>query len=753
MKPKFIHLMTAVLLLSCNFTAKGQASTKFNLENNFKKEVLTFHRLSNHSLVNSTDIYMIVNVNDSCALTSANGSSAAPDAIHVTIVGDSITGSIDDVLQWQFTHTTEGYIIYPKNSTTTWLYTTNNNNGVRIGKNTAKIWTLDVTDPDKPNYHGFMNNTYSRYMGIYKDQDWRAYTSVNNNIANTQIEIFVLIDTPMPGTVSTPTFDPEAGLYMAPQEVSIICSTEGVIIYYTIDGTDPDSTSTVYNTAINVAEDKTIKAIAYKEGMNPSNIASASYVIINNEPYITATPDSMNGFTYLEEEGPSESQSYILMASDLEGSGNINVSANEYFEISLNNMEFANTLNIPFANGVITDQPVTVYVRMKANLEGDTYEGEITHEGGNAVCNVTVNGEVINTHIPKIINELIPLYMQGINGTNNKRIPFAYTLTLGGLNPNTTYRYINQMVISDDAATAAGVGNIIFVNGNEFFRVTSPSFETEGNYGEFTTDKNGEYTGWFISEATANIRFTPGNHVFMRVRINDGNNGSTAEHYFTSESYATILAFGTENDNLKGTAIYAHSNDDSKNFVFLYDNIQAEGRPLYGTSIETTGIDFADISQYATFYKNNVSGIDGAWGGIIPNINDNGVKYIGIYSNEKGELVNNYISNDGLWGITNTVNPVGSTNEPLYINLIEQNINELYELDVNIWNTRHEIIIENNSGKKLQMTILNVLGQAIIARDNIGQGFQHISHNLNYGTYIIMINNNKLFKSAKIIVK
>lgn len=752
MKPQFIHFMTAVLLLSCNLSAKGQASTKFNLEDNFK-EVLTFHRLSHHSLVNSTDIYMIVNVNDSCALTSVNGSSAAPDAVHVTIVGDSITGSIDDVLQWQFADTTDGYVIYPKNSTTTWLYTTNNNNGVRIGKNTAKIWTLDVTDPDKPNYHGFMNNTYSRYMGIYKDQDWRAYTSVNNNIANTQIEIFVLSEAPMPGTVSTPAFEPEGGSYTAPQEVSIICATADATIYYTTDGTDPDSTSTVYDAVIDVAEDMTIKAIAYKEGMNPSNIASAAYVIINNEPYITATPDSINGFTYLEGEGPSESQSYTLTASDLEGSGNINITANEYFEISLNDMEFTNTIDIAFADGVLIGQPVTVYVRMKAPLETGTYEGEIIHEGGNAACNVTVNGEVIDTQLPEIIDEFIPLYMQGIDGTNNKRIPFAYTLTLGGLNSNTTYRYINQMVTSDDAATAAGVGNIIFVNGNEFFRVTSPSFETEGKYGEFTTDENGEYTGRFISEATANVRFTPGNHVFMRVRINDGNNGTTAEHYFTSESYATILSFGTENDDTKGTALYAHSNDDAKNFVFLYDNIQAEGRPLYGTSIETTGVDFAGISQYATFYKNNVSGIDGAWGGIIPNINDNGVKYIGIYSNENGELVNSYISNDGLWGITNTVNPVGGTNEPLYIDFIEQNINELDELDVDIWNTRHEIIIENNSDKELQMTIFNVLGHAVIVRDNIEKGIQHIRHNLNYGIYIIMVDDNKIFKSTKIIVR
>ncbi len=86
--------------------------------------------------------------------------------------------------------------------------------------------------------------------------------------------------------VATPTFTPAAGEYTAAQSVEIACATEGAAIYYTTDGTDPTAASTAYTAAIAVGETMTIKAIAVKEGMTDSEIATAAYTI-----NIPATPD------------------------------------------------------------------------------------------------------------------------------------------------------------------------------------------------------------------------------------------------------------------------------------------------------------------------------------------------------------------------------------------------------------------------------------------------------------------------------
>ena len=79
--------------------------------------------------------------------------------------------------------------------------------------------------------------------------------------------------------VATPTFSPAAGSYTGTQSVTISCATDGATIHYTTDGTDPTTSSETYTTAITVSETATIKAIAVKNGMANSAVASATYTI------------------------------------------------------------------------------------------------------------------------------------------------------------------------------------------------------------------------------------------------------------------------------------------------------------------------------------------------------------------------------------------------------------------------------------------------------------------------------------------
>lgn len=59
--------------------------------------------------------------------------------------------------------------------------------------------------------------------------------------------------------------------------VSITCETAGATIHYTVDGTDPTAASQVYTTAVTLTKGQTIKAIAVKDGLKDSAVASKKY--------------------------------------------------------------------------------------------------------------------------------------------------------------------------------------------------------------------------------------------------------------------------------------------------------------------------------------------------------------------------------------------------------------------------------------------------------------------------------------------
>ena len=85
--------------------------------------------------------------------------------------------------------------------------------------------------------------------------------------------------TPVKETVATPAFSVASGAVVSGTSVTITCSTEGAKIYYTTDGTKPTAESTEYTSAISVTSAVTLKAIAVKDGMNDSVVASVSYTI------------------------------------------------------------------------------------------------------------------------------------------------------------------------------------------------------------------------------------------------------------------------------------------------------------------------------------------------------------------------------------------------------------------------------------------------------------------------------------------
>jgi hypothetical protein len=225
------------------------------------------------SELTTTDIFVIVDITSGRAMTNDNGTSI-PLAVEIAVSGDQITSVVEDNLKWNISgNATDGYVFYPNGSTTTWLYCISDNRGLRVGTEAEKLFTFDLNTTQ--NEYFLHNTARDRYIGVYNNQDWRSYTSVNNNIKNTKTRFF-RYEAGAPSSVATPTFSPGGGTYYVPQTVSISCETEGAEIHYTLDGTTPDESSAVYSVPFTVSTSTTVKAIAYL-GSDASNVNTVTY--------------------------------------------------------------------------------------------------------------------------------------------------------------------------------------------------------------------------------------------------------------------------------------------------------------------------------------------------------------------------------------------------------------------------------------------------------------------------------------------
>jgi hypothetical protein len=85
---------------------------------------------------------------------------------------------------------------------------------------------------------------------------------------------------------ATPEFSIKAGTYDSAQVVTLKSSTQGAKLYYTLNGSAPTTTSTLYTKPIEVKATETLKVIAAASGFDSSPVATARYVV---EPKIASS--------------------------------------------------------------------------------------------------------------------------------------------------------------------------------------------------------------------------------------------------------------------------------------------------------------------------------------------------------------------------------------------------------------------------------------------------------------------------------
>lgn len=104
------------------------------------------------------------------------------------------------------------------------------------------------------------------------DPDTISVRVTNSNGNSMVYSIIVVHKAP-----AAPSFSPGSGLYAGVQHVAIASATAGAKIYYTVDGSVPSTSSTLYTGPVTVSGNTTLEALALGTGSVSSKTTSAAY--------------------------------------------------------------------------------------------------------------------------------------------------------------------------------------------------------------------------------------------------------------------------------------------------------------------------------------------------------------------------------------------------------------------------------------------------------------------------------------------
>lgn len=137
-----------------------------------------------------------------------------------------------------------------------------------IESGTTIYYTTNGTTPTAS------SSVYSTPITITGDMTIKAFAVKTGYISSS-----VMSEAYTVPIVIAPLASPTGSQVLIGSNVSLTTSTSGASIYYTIDGSTPDSTKTLYTTPITISTSMTIKAIAILSGYVNSSIMSESYTV------------------------------------------------------------------------------------------------------------------------------------------------------------------------------------------------------------------------------------------------------------------------------------------------------------------------------------------------------------------------------------------------------------------------------------------------------------------------------------------
>ena len=252
---------------SASYTIKGTvASPEFSVASG---EVDSGTSVTISCATEGAKIYYTTDGSDPTA-SSTEYTAAISVTAAVTLKAIAVKSGMNDSAVASASYTIKGTVASPEFSVASGAVNSGTEVTITCATEGAKIYyTTDGSDPTAS------STEYTTAIGVTAAVTLKAI-AVKSGMNNSSV---ASVSYTIKGTVASPEFSVASGAVDSGTKVTITCATEGAKIYYTTDGTEPTASSTEYTAAISVAKAITLKAIAVKDGMNNSAVASVCYTI------------------------------------------------------------------------------------------------------------------------------------------------------------------------------------------------------------------------------------------------------------------------------------------------------------------------------------------------------------------------------------------------------------------------------------------------------------------------------------------
>ena len=247
----------------------------------------TYQRVTSVSELEAEKSFLIVNVDDQgrCIALSNEQKKNNRGAVAVILANDKITLEQNSMacqlvlkgsssVGWSFYDEVNGGYLYAASSSGNYLKTqsTLDDDGRADIRFEANIATITFKGTNKRNVMQYNPNNGSPHFACYGSESQKP------------LQLFKKVES-IGNQVAAPVFAPANGTtFVDKLTVGASCSTEGATIYYTKDGAEPTTGSDKFPTeGVTLTETTTLKAIAVKDGLDNSEVVTATYTKL--EPY------------------------------------------------------------------------------------------------------------------------------------------------------------------------------------------------------------------------------------------------------------------------------------------------------------------------------------------------------------------------------------------------------------------------------------------------------------------------------------
>ncbi len=249
----------------------------------------------------------------------------------------------------------------------------------------------DWIDGTATNY-GFAIRSAGTYDGI-------TFNSSEKSIVDTRPRLTVRYNT-QAQQVAPVTFNPNGGTFVGNVSVTLSTTTAGADIYYTLDGSTPTTSSTLYTGAISLGAATEVNAFAVKSGLTDSDVTSAEFIRIPEDPALVAN-DIDNTLLY----DVGKNSEFLYTGSDPIQTGvdpmdidavRASVIRGQVLQLDMNAADPANAPPIPLGGATVTilghDDPADPEYYGQTVTRADGFYDMAVNGGGQLTVNVKRSG-------------------------------------------------------------------------------------------------------------------------------------------------------------------------------------------------------------------------------------------------------------------------------------------------------------------------------------------------------------------------